>query len=502
VTTRPDTLGWALRGIVLAAGIAACGEERWGQPDAGPASGDGGSTRAVGVLSADGGSGDRGSSGSSGRGGALAIRATAGGATIGELDATARPSWTRPEVSLGAHPFVLSTSGTVSLAGRLRGFDGLPATALWVKPGVEVRLEDEDVALQVDGPVVIEGQLTVARPAGRARDGGSLSIRTPLFVLGPEGWVKLAGDAVTEGAAGDGGRLEVIAPEAFVFGIVQARGGNAESRGQGGRGGSVRLGAAGPGGTLVVTGILDVLGGLGSERGGDAGEVEVVGDGAVHVSGRVLAFGGLGPAGGQGGNVRLRGGARTVVSGSFELDGGSDLFGPPEGDPTTWRAGNGGSFEAGPSSGGVWFDGVVDARGGSSIGLEFGGFVSDLPGGRGGLVRIGAGQGAGPPGPLCFSGFVWADGGLGTDGGDGGTVELAGSTVRASARRGTANGASDGGPGVDGGGGTIAVASTGVPSAVGVELWVAGFGAAPDGTVTVDGLPVPLEFGVYRPATP
>jgi hypothetical protein len=477
---------WA---VTLAVGLTACNCDSGGGSDgggggtldAGPTSGGGGVSTQVGSLLARGGAG--GLSSGIGRGGdggsiSLASRSTQAITLTPVPGLQAKPTWTRPTVALGTNPRTFSASTTVALSGPVNGDDGAtPATALWVKPGVTLTLAPTagSSVFAVDGPVVVEGTFDTGRFAPTSRSAAALTFVASIFALAPGGALLARGEDAPPGEhGGDGGRVVALVESGiFLFGTVDARGGDGGANG--GTGGTVIMGF-GPLGPVdaavmaVHTGTVDVSGGDGGSAGGAGpGGVFSFGvptadlgggggggvraalarpvapvDVSTYSSGPVLAGGGNGARGGRGGTVEVNGGAYTVVTGPLDASGGNAGAGFP--------GGPGGQVIVGLAGGPVWCEGSVDATGGDS------GASSSGPGG---LVSIGPTelftQDPVLPSPAVhLAADVDASGGDGESGGAGGQIVIASDgDLRAVADAANANASDGAGSGSGGRGGTI-----------------------------------------------
>lgn len=421
-----------------------------GAPDPGPASGGGGASTQVGSLIAKGGP-SLGSGASGARGGGVGLWSIDASPVV--LKATpglpAKPVWTRPPIALGANPRTFSGTSTYTGTGAVKGDDGTnPATSLWVKAGATVKVEPPAGlgAVLVNGPIVIEGTLSLGRAAEGTLNSASVFVAGTVVALAPTGKIIAAGGDGGAGAGGDGGHVGLGGTEGvFAFGSIDASGGAGGTTG--GAGGSVTIGVgfvpitgvpAPTGGTVVLTGQVTVAGGAGgtgaggaagdvlfgypSGSGGGGGVFRAPADGSAaraaratypddleaHLYGTVHANGGGGSAGGSGGRIFASGANRTVVAASLDVSGGTGGgFG---------QGGDGGEIALGGAGGEVWVEGSCVARGGDS-GASLGA--------RGGRVMVAWDDSTSlTVGPIHLSATVDARGGGGDRGGPGGNVFL------------------------------------------------------------------------------
>lgn len=411
--------------------------------------------------------GGAGRTGAGGAGGNVVVSVTpGGGASI--RPGVAPPALAEPAVpapDLGANPRTFAADATLLAAGPILGDDAAtPATGLWVKAGATLTLDPGGSAvayLLVSGAIRVDGTLrTTMYDPSRAT--AWISLRAAALHVSATGRI----DATPADAAGDGlgasGVLVRTSGPIVNAGAIVARGGRGAT---GGHGGELDLGAsAGP---LVNTGLIDGSGGEGS--GGPGGYAMGAslwgdwGDGATcdaHNTGRIVARGGDGTAGGGDGGYAYLAGCGvgdTFNGGALDASGGDATAGGPGGLGAT------ASVEA--SGGRALVRGTLRARGGRA---------ANGTGGRGGWVEVLATGTTGAVRAVVVA-ELDAGGGDGDAGGDGGNVLVqqegfAGGDLRVEV--GTAA--------VDVGGGA------GTP------------GGAP-GTVSVDGALEPLDGGVYRP---
>jgi len=366
--------------------------------------------------------------GAGGRGGAVEIFTNASAVALSrEVDLAGLPGWTLTPPDLGGNPRTLS--GVATLAP---GPDGLvagddperSATALWVKPGARVtlvpnrgvELDPREVELRIAGALVVEGALVLPPAAPDGRSLDRAALRAHVEALLIGPRGVVEAGGLDGSAEADGGRGGAVSIAVAGDAHVEGRILAAGGRGRaGGQGGDVDVQVTS--GWVVVTGEVDASGGEGlAGAGGAAGYAQVWGSWDAEGTGNLFASGTLRANGGRG---TLGGGRAKWVYLSPCAAGWAAVTGRLEangGDATVAGAGGrGGRAEVAVPGFDLWVDARLHARGGRGAGA--------WPGGDGGEVETSSyplefGSAAAPAGNV--SAEVDVAGGEGSQGGAGG----------------------------------------------------------------------------------
>ncbi|MFT3915867.1 MAG: hypothetical protein QM704_17675 [Anaeromyxobacteraceae bacterium] len=319
---------------------------------------------------------------------------------------------------LGANPRTLAASTTLQpdLSDHVPGDQAGAATGLWVKAGATVTLAPNAgdwATIRLADGIVVDGTLRLHYRAAQPANRGFVRLVARALHVSETGVVELTG-----APGGTGGSLQVETVEGITNrGLIDGRGGDGTS---GGQGGQIVLEAGSV--AWLQAGTIRASGGAGTAGpGGEAGYVSLIipcysntpGEGDVAVTGPVENRGGAGTvAGGPGGSLRVASCAGfVVVTGALDTRGGAASAG---------QGGNGGDIDVQAVNDALWFLGEARSAGGD-------GSATVGQGGDGGEIglqsRTLSARSGGTLAAYVHAGLD-ATGGDGQVGGSGGLCEL------------------------------------------------------------------------------